>query len=400
MAAHMTPAIPSIGPRVSGLVPTAVNAILAEVGRARDAGTSVVSLMRGEPDFATPAHISDAAARSLADGRTAYPDNRGEPALRQAIAAKLTRDNRLSYDPRAEILVTTGATLGIHAALTALVGDGDEVLLPDPIYDAYQSPIRLTGARVRSIASTIERGRFVITADALASAVTAASRALLLNTPWNPTGTVLREAELALIGDFVLEHDLALVSDEIYEAIVYDGHRHISPASLSNELRGRTVIVNSLSKTYAMTGWRVGYCAAPAPIADAMFLVLQQSSRGPATFVQDAATVALSASQAPVEEMRLEYARRRDLVARALGGLPRVRVLVPEGGFFAMVDLRETGVPSDEIRRRLLLQHGVAVVHGAAYGPRGEGTLRVSFGSGGESLARGLERLREGLAGL
>jgi aspartate aminotransferase len=400
MSGHMTPAIPSIPPRVSGLVPTAVNAILAEVGRAREAGTTVVSLMRGEPDFATPAHISEAAVRSLANGRTAYPDNRGEPTLRDAIAAKLARDNRLSYDPGSEILVTTGATFGIHAALTALVGEGDEVLLPDPIYDAYQSPIRLTGARVRAVSSTIERGRFVITAEALASAATFRSRALLLNTPWNPTGTVLREAELELIGDFVLGHDLALISDEIYEAIVYDGHRHVSPATLSDELRRRTVIVNSLSKTYAMTGWRIGYCAAPAPITDAMFLVLQQSCRGPATFVQDAAAVALSGSQAPVEEMRLEYARRRELVARELGGLPKVRVLAPEGGFFAMVDVRETGVPSDEIRRRLLHQQGVAVVHGAAYGPRGEGTLRVSFGSGGQPLARGLERLRAGLASL
>jgi aspartate/methionine/tyrosine aminotransferase len=400
MAAPMTPAVPSVGPRVSGLNATAVNDILAEVRRVRDGGASVVSLMRGEPDFRTPAHIAEAAARSLAEGRTAYPDNRGEPALREAIAAKLARDNGLAYDPGSEVLVTTGATLGIHAALTALVGDGDEVLLPDPIYDAYQSPVRLAGGRVRSVPSAIVDGRFVLTPDALESAVTPAARVLLLNSPWNPTGTVFREPELRAIGEFVVRHDLALVSDEIYEAIVYDGRRHLSPASLSGELRARTVVVNSLSKTYAMTGWRVGYCAGPPPLVEAMLLVLQQSSRGPATFIQDAAVVALASPQTAVEDMRLEYARRRDLVANGLGGLPGISVLLPEGGFFAMIDVRARGLPSDEIRRRLLHRHGVAVVHGAAYGARGEGTLRVSFGSGGETLARGLERLRAGLAGL
>jgi aminotransferase len=165
-------------------------------------------------------------------------------------------------------------------------------------------------------------------------------------------------------------------------------------------MRQRTVVINSLSKTYAMPGWRVGYCAAPQPIVDAMFLVLQQSSRGPATFIQDAAAVALGGPQDCVEEMRAEYARRRGLVADALAGLPRVRVMQPEGGFFSMVDARATGIPSDDIRRRLLVDHGVVVAHGSAYGPGGEGTLRVSFASGGDNLARGLARLREGLAAL
>jgi aspartate/methionine/tyrosine aminotransferase len=159
-------------------------------------------------------------------------------------------------------------------------------------------------------------------------------------------------------------------------------------------------VINSLSKTYAMTGWRLGYCAAPAPITQAMFLALQQASRGPATFIQDAAATALTGTQDAVRQMREEYTRRRALVLDALCGIPRVRVLPPEGGFFAMVDARETGVPSNDIRTRLLHQAGVAVVHGAAYGPGGEGTLRVSFGSGGDTLARGLERLREGLTAL
>jgi aspartate/methionine/tyrosine aminotransferase len=281
-----------------------------------------------------------------------------------------------------------------------LLSEGDEVLLPDPIYDAYQSPIVLAGGRSRAVRSTIDGDRFILTAEALEAAVTPASRVLLLNTPWNPTATVFREDELHVIAEFVLRHDLVLISDEIYEAIVYTGHRHISPATLSKELRARTLIVNSLSKTYAMTGWRVGYCAAPKVFIDPLFLVLQQSSRGPATFIQDAATTALAGPQRAVDEMRSTYASRRDAVLDALADIPRVRVLPPEGGFFAMLDVRAIGLPSDEIRRRLLRDAGVVVMHGSAYGDGGEGTLRVSFASGGDNLSKGLQRLREGLSQL
>ena len=382
------------------LRPTAVNTILGEVRAAQSAGHSLVSLMRGEPDLPTPRHIVEAATRALADGRTSYPDNRGELRLREAVAAKLARDNQLIYDPVTEILVTTGATFGIYAALTALLKEGDEVLLPDPIYDAYQSPIALAGGLARPVRAPIVDGRFVLTADALEASVTPRSRMLLLNTPWNPVGTVFSEAELQAIAGFVVRHDLLLVSDEIYEAIVYDGHRHLSPAAISADLRRRTILVNSLSKTYAMTGWRTGYCAASAEMISAMFLVLQQSSRGPATFIQDAAAAALGGSQACVATMRDEYASRRSVVLSQLSGLPRVRVLPPEGGFFAMLDVRETGIPSNDLRRRLMNDHGVVVVHGSAYGAGGEGTLRVSFASGGDTLTNGLARLREGLATL
>jgi aspartate/methionine/tyrosine aminotransferase len=385
--------------RSSLLRPTAVNSILADIREAEARGRTVISLMRGEPDFPTPAHIVEAAAAAMRAGRTRYPDNRGEPTLREAVAATLARA-AISYDPGSEILVTTGATLGIHSALLALLDEGHEVLLADPVYDAYRSPILLAGGCPVPVPAAIDEGRFVLAADAIDRAVTPRSRVLLLNTPWNPVGTVFREHELRAIGDVVMRRGLTLVSDEIYEQITYGEARHVRPASLSADLRARTVIVNSLSKTYAMTGWRVGYCAGPAPVIQAMFLVLQQSSRGPATFVQDAAVAALTGPQDAVAEMRAEYARRRALVLGALEGIPRVRALAPEGGFFAMVDAREMGVPSDEIRRRLLADTGVAVVHGAAYGPAGEGTLRISFGNGGETLAQGLERLRRGLEAL
>jgi aspartate/methionine/tyrosine aminotransferase len=386
--------------RVSLLKPTAVNSILAEVRRRTAQGHTVVSLMRGEPDLPTPEHIVEAAERALRAGRTRYSDNRGEPVLREAVAAKLAVVNSLEYNPATEILVTDGATMGLWTALMALVGPGDEVLVPDPIYDAYYSPIRLAGASPKPVASVRRNGRFTLTVDALETAVTPATRLLLLNTPWNPVGTVLTRSELAEIGEFVCRRDLTLISDEIYETITYDPFRHVSPASLSNDLKKRCVVVNSLSKTYAMTGWRLGYCAAAPELIQAMLLVLQQASRGPAMFVQDAGVAALTGPQECVRHMQQEYAARRRAVIESLAGLSTAEVLLPEGGFFAMVDISRAGKPSDDVRQHLLNEHGVVVAHGRAYGEAGEGTLRVSFASGGDTLARGLALLRQGLGRL
>lgn len=387
----------TISARSRLLQPTAVNSILAEVAELRRQGRQLVSLMRGEPDLPTPAHIVEAACRALRDGRTHYPDNRGEPALREAIAEKLDRENGLSYDAGSEILVTGGATFGLWAALTALLNEGEEVLLPEPIYDAYTPVIRLAGGRIRPVRARLAGGRYGLTGEDLEAAWNPAAKLLLLNTPWNPTGTVLTREELASVAAFAARRNLVVVSDEIYEAFTYDGRVHLSPAALSEEIRERTILINSLSKTYAMTGWRVGYAAGPRAIIEAMYLVLQQSSRGPATFVQDAAVAALRGPREPVEAMRAEYERRRALVAERLDGTGGARLINPEGGFFALLDVRALARTSDEIRRRLLEDHGVVVVHGSAYGASGEGTLRISFAAGGEMLEAGLARLREGL---
>jgi aspartate/methionine/tyrosine aminotransferase len=222
---------------------------------------------------------------------------------------------------------------------------------------------------------------------------------ILLNTPWNPVGTVLTRDELADVMEFAATdyRDDPVISDEIYESLVYDGRRHVSPAAISADARERTVVINSLSKTYAMTGWRVGYCAGPEAIIRAMFLILQQASRGPATFVQDAAACALSSDQGCVRRMAAEYQQRRDRVVERLRGIPGVEPMVPEGGLFVMVDIRGLGKPSEDVSRYLLRDAGVVVLHGSAYGPGGEGLLRVSFAAGGETLERGLDRLREGL---
>jgi aspartate aminotransferase len=383
--------------RVAELQPTAINRVLAEVRLIQEQGRSVVSLLRGQPDTPTPGHIVEAARRSLRDGRTGYADNQGEPDLRAAVAERLGRDCKLTYDGSHEVLITDGATCGISAALGALIEPGGAVMFPDPIYDAYRSSIALWGGRSVRVAARLASGRFTLERAALEAAWTPQARVLLLNTPWNPVGTVLNRIELQEITEFACERDLVIVSDEIYENLVYDGARHVSPAILSPEARTRTLLVNSLSKTYAMTGWRVGYSAGPATLIRAMLLVLQQWSRGPATFVQDAAACALRSDQACVAETTAEYQRRRDRVAQALRGIPGVEPLVPDGGLFVMADVRGLGRSSDHVRHSLLHEARVAVLHGAAYGPGGEGLLRVSFAAGGAVLEEGLIRLRQGL---
>jgi aspartate aminotransferase len=250
------------------------------------------------------------------------------------------------------------------------------------------------------VRSAVRSGRFAFDRAALDEARTPKSRVLLLNTPWNPTGTVFTRDELKTCMEFALAHDLHVVSDEIYEMLVYDGLRHVSPASLSQEARARTIVVNSLSKTYSMTGWRVGYVAGPEEIVRAMALVWQQFSRGPAMFVQHAAAAALRGDQACVRKMAADYQERRDAVLRVLNGIKGVVPIVPQGGLFVMLDVRGHGMPSDEMRRWLLHEAGVVVIHGAAYGDGGEGTLRVSFAGGGKTLEQGLHALRDGLSQL
>jgi aspartate/methionine/tyrosine aminotransferase len=386
--------------RLSRLQPTAVNRVLQEVKHAQAQGLKPVSLARGQPDTPTPAHIVEAACKALRDGRTGYPDNQGEPALRLAAAKKIQREQGISYDPECEILITDGATLGIHAALGTLANPGGWVMLPDPIYDAYSGPIATWGCEPKPIRAQVHDGRFTISRSVFKGAGNTNSESILLNTPWNPVGTVFTRKELEVVMGYAEKHDCPVVSDEIYESLVYDGRRHYSPASVSADARERTVVINSLSKTYAMTGWRIGYCAGPEAVIRGMYLILQQSSRGPATFVQDAATCALEADQECTRQMATDYQSRRDRVVDRLSGIAGIVPLVPEGGLFVMVDVRRIGRSSDEIRRFLLLEAGVVVIHGAAYGAGGEGFLRVSFAAGGEVLERGLDRLREGLSRL
>ncbi len=225
----------SIAHRVSTLRPTAINQVLRDVRRLQAEGRSVVSLMRGQPDTPTPGHIAEAALRSLRDGRTGYPDNQGEPSLRQAVAEKLKREQGLTYDPEREILITDGATLGLAAAFGALVEPNGTVLLPDPIYDAYEAAIRLWGGEPVPVGAKLQNGRFTLDRAGFEATWRSGTDIILLNTPWNPVGTVLSRAELAAIMEFAEREyfDYPVISDEVYEALVYDGRKHVSPAAVS-----------------------------------------------------------------------------------------------------------------------------------------------------------------------
>ncbi len=227
-------------------------------------------------------------------------------------------------------------------------------MLPDPIYDAYEAPIALWDSKPTPVPASLRDGRFIVAGQDFAAAWATNTDVILLNTPWNPVGTVLTREELQGIMGFAEKDDHLVISDEIYESLVYDGNRHVSPASVSADARERTIVINSLSKTYAMTGWRVGYCAGPEEIIRAMLLVLQQSSRGPATFVQDAAACALTSDQECTRQMAAEYQVRRDRVVERLRNIPGVEPLVPEGGLFVMVDVRGLKRKSDSVRRILI----------------------------------------------
>ncbi|MCS6859928.1 MAG: pyridoxal phosphate-dependent aminotransferase [Abditibacteriales bacterium] len=403
--------MPSLSPRLARLHPSAVNRVLHKVRAAEAQGKQLVSLLRGEPNFPTPPHIVAAAQDALRRGLTHYPPNQGLPELRRAVAAKMQRCNGMTVDAEDEVLITDGATMGFYVAVAALCDVGDEVLLPEPVYDCYASQVAAVGAVPVPVRAERDGKRFVLTRAALDAAVSAKTKALLINTPWNPVGTVLRREELQAIGAFAVERDLFILSDEIYEAIVYDKCsagfqpacrqdvgdtvQHVSIASLHPSFRERTVTINSFSKTYAMTGWRLGYNVAPPDITRAMLLVLQQASRGAATFVQHAGVAALAGPQDCVAEMQREYAARRQLLAHC--SLPTAHWLLPEGGFFALLDVSATGRPSAAVADFLLEHAGVVVMDASVYGAACEGLLRISLAVSRETVAAGLERLAEGL---
>ncbi len=390
--------MPSLSRRLAPLRPSAVNRVLQKVRSAEAQGKKLVSLLRGEPDFPTPPHIVEAATDALRRGLTHYPPNQGLPELRRAVAAKMQRCNGMQVDADDEVLITDGATMGLAVAVSALCDAGDEVLLPEPVYDCYASQIASVGAVPVPVRAARVGNRFVLTRAALDAAVSTKTKALLINTPWNPVGTVIRREELQTVGEFAVERDLFILSDEIYEAIVYDGASHISVASLHPSFRERTVTIHSFSKTYAMTGWRLGYNVAPPEITRAMLLVYQQSSRGAATFVQHAGVAALEGAQDCVAEMQREYTARRQMLAHC--SLPAARWLLPEGGFFALLDVSETERTSAEVADFLLEHAGVVVMDALAYGAACEGLLRISFAGSRETIQAGLERLTDGLTRL
>jgi aspartate aminotransferase len=353
-------------------------------------GRSVIHLELGEPDFDTPAHVRDAAKRALDAGATHYAPYPGIPQLREAIAADASARRGIAVSPD-QVFVTVGGKGVMVYAILALVGPGDEAIVPDPGYPVYESLVRFVGGRPVPLPIRSERG-FRIDVDELAGLISSRTRLLVINSPANPTGGVLSTAELAAIADLAVRHDLVVLADEIYARIVYEGGCAPSIAAVPG-MAERTVILDGFSKTYAMTGWRLGYAIVPPSLARAMgALIINTVSCAP-TFVQWGAVEALRGPQDPVEAMVAEFAARRDLVVDGLNAIPGIRCHRPGGAFYVFPDVSGTGLDGDTFAERLLTEAGVCVLPGSAFGSVGRNHIRISYAASRADLAAALERI-------
>ena len=394
----------SVSRRTAKLGEAAIQHMAQRARALQAAGRSIINLTIGEPDFATPAHICEAAGKAIADGFTHYSPIAGFPDLREAIARKLREENGLDYKP-SEIVVSNGAKQAITNAAFATLDRGDEVLLIAPYYASYEQIVALADGMPVKLRTESGDG-FKLRPEALAGALTERSKLLILNAPGNPSGTVYDAGELAALAAVVARHPrLLVISDEVYEYFAFEGE----PRSFATfpGMRQRTITVNGFSKGFAMTGWRLGYAAAPPAIADAMAKIQGAFTSGANSFVQKAAMAALAGGREAVQEMRDVYHRRRDLVARELKAIPGVRFVPPPGSFYAFPDVsallpahdgNRTIEDVDQLCDWLLDQHGVAVVPGSAFGD--ERCFRISFAASDEALAEALERIARAIATL
>jgi aminotransferase len=357
----------------------------------------VISLGVGEPDFTTPAQIVEEGVRSLRAGRTHYTSNYGTIELRRALSAHLERLYGITYDPTNEICVTVGASEAVAATMAALVDPGDEVILHEPSYVAYLPSIMFNGGTPVMVSTTAASG-FALTPEAVEAVITPRTKVLFLGYPCNPTGAVLDAPTLRAIADIAVKHDLLVVSDEIYDRLVYGGHRHV-PISTLPGMRDRTVLMGGFSKAYAMTGWRVGYVCAPKDLLEGIVKVHQYEIMSAPTTAQDAAVIALETAEKDVAAMTGEYDRRRQMFVRGLNeiGLPTVE---PLGAFYAFPSIKPTGLTSEQFSERLLFEHKVAVIPGSAFGPSGEGHVRATLATSYEDLEEALRRIKAFVATL
>lgn len=349
----------------------------------------VISLGIGEPDFVTPRHIIQAGIRSLEEGHTHYTSNSGIWELRVALAEHLERLYGVRYDPEQELLITVGVSEALYLALTATLDPGDEVIVPQPCFVAYEPEVIFAGGKPVILPLRVEDA-FQLRAEAVEALITPRTKALLIGYPNNPTGAVMSREGLLRVAEVAQRHDLLVISDEIYDRLVY-GVEHTCFASLPG-MRERTVLLGGFSKSYAMTGWRIGYAAAPAEIMAAMRKVHQYTIMSAPTTAQIAALEALRHGEEDVERMRQEYDRRRRLIVGGLNaiGLP---CFEPHGAFYAFPSIANSGMTSEEFSWRLLEEEKVAVVPGSAFGAGGEGFVRCSYATAYEKIEEALERM-------
>jgi aspartate/methionine/tyrosine aminotransferase len=360
------------------------------------AGKNLIGLQQGDPDFATPQAVIDVAVKALQSGLTHYGPSRGTADLRSAIAGKLARDEGVSYDPASEIIVTHGGIHAYFSAMLSVLNPGDEVLIPDPTWVTHVNLAMMLRASVKRVPAPAEDG-FVPTMEAWEKAISPKSRAIVVNFPSNPTGVNPPRAYLQQLQDFAKAHHLWIVSDEVYSSLYY-GEKPVSLAAIEGA-KERTLIVQSLSKTYAMTGWRVGFLAAPKPVIENALKAGQNSITCVAPFIQKAAAFALTDPdvQKMTAEMRGAYARRRALLMKLSAELEseRVRVTPPDGAFYSFLDLRALKMDSLTMCERILEEKGVGLVPGSAFGDLGEGFIRMSFAASDEEVEMGFRRIVE-----
>jgi aminotransferase len=350
----------------------------------------VISLGIGEPDFVTPRHILEAGIHSLERGQTHYTSNSGIPELRQAIASHLQRLYGVSYEPHSEVLVTVGVSEALYLALTAILDPGDEVIVPTPCFVAYQPEIIFAGGTPVPLQTHVEDA-FQVKAESVQSLISPKTKALLIGYPNNPTGAVMSRENLQALADLAARHDLLVISDEIYDQLVYSDHHHVCFASLPG-MQERTVTLGGFSKDYAMTGWRIGYAAAPAPLLAALRKIHQYTIMSSPTTAQVAAIEALTHGEEHVRMMVAEYDRRRRLIVSGLNslGLPTFE---PKGAFYAFPSIAASGLDDESFAESLLQEERVAVVPGSAFGADGK-YVRCSYATAYEKIEEALERMR------
>lgn len=378
-----------IARRVGSLTPSLTLAISSKAKELKAKGVDVCGFGAGEPDFDTPDPIKDAAKAALDAGFTKYTPASGLPELREAVCRRMAQEIGVEYTP-GEVIVSCGAKHSVFNVVMALCDPGDEVLIPAPYWLSYPEMVRVAEGETVVLPTTVAAG-YKVRADEVAAAITPRTRLLILNSPGNPTGSVYDRAELEAIAEVCRKRDVAVLSDEIYNRLVYDGAEHVSIASLPG-MRERTIVVNGASKTWSMTGWRIGWAAGPKTVMSAIGGMQSHSTSNPTSFAQKGAIQALNGDQQSVETMRSAFARRRELMVGELQALPGVECVRPMGAFYAFPDISSTGLDSVTFADALLEEEKVAVVPGKAFGE--DACVRLSYACSEETIRKGLERMR------
>lgn len=378
--------------RIGQVSPSLTLAISAKAKAMKGEGLDVCSFSAGEPDFDTPEHVKAAAKQALDDGKTRYGPAAGEPLLREAIARKLQRDNHLSYDST-QILVTNGGKQSLYNLTQVLIDPGDEVIIPTPYWVSYPEMVKLAGGVPVLVETTVETG-FKMSPEQLRQAITPKTKLLVFNSPSNPTGMVYSPAEVKALAQVVVEANIWVVADEIYEKILYDGAEHLSMAAASPEVYSRTLISNGFAKAYAMTGWRIGYLAGDAEIVKAAASLQGHSTSNVCTFAQYGAIAALDGPQDCVTTMGKAFAQRRSVVMERLNAIPGLSCPEPGGAFYAFAKLDPAlGLSSMDFCTRLLDEHYVATIPGVAFGAND--CFRMSYATDLATIEKGLDRLAQ-----